>query len=119
MNERWEKIERLYPQAPPANTAMNPPPLQSLTRAAAVPSLADNARPARVIARSVSQTLGVENMPDVMAIADIAKRLNLDATAIRRLIAKESDALGFELRRGKGDRLLLSKEDVECPASPA
>jgi hypothetical protein len=46
-------------------------------------------------------------VPDVVWIADIAKRLRLDFTTVRRLIAKEKDALQITLRRGKGDKFFL------------
>jgi hypothetical protein len=52
-------------------------------------------------------------MPDLVGIADVAKRLRLDFTTVRRLIAKEKDALQITLRRGKGDKLFLSSEDAE------
>jgi hypothetical protein len=52
-------------------------------------------------------------MPDVVGIADIARRLHLDFTTVRRLIAKEKDALQITLRRGKGEKLFLSREDAE------
>ncbi len=52
-------------------------------------------------------------MPDLVGIADVAKRLRLDFTTVRRLIAKEKDALQITLRRGKGDKLFLSREDAE------
>lgn len=52
-------------------------------------------------------------MPEMVTIAEIAKRLGLDLTTVRRLIARESEALELELRRGKGDKLLLSKDDAE------
>ncbi len=52
-------------------------------------------------------------MPEMVKIAEIAKRLGVDLTTVRRLIARESEALQLELHRGKGDKLLLSKEDAE------
>ncbi len=52
-------------------------------------------------------------MPEMVRIAEIAKRLGVDLTTVRRLIARESEALQLELHRGKGDKLLLSKEDAE------
>ena len=52
-------------------------------------------------------------MSEMVAILEIAKRLNVDATTVRRLIAKESDALKLEVHRGKGDKLFLSKDDAE------
>jgi hypothetical protein len=52
-------------------------------------------------------------MPELLKIAEIAKRLGVDLTTVRRLIAKESDVLRLTLHRGKGDTLLLSKDDAE------
>jgi hypothetical protein len=52
-------------------------------------------------------------MAEMVGIADIAKRLNVDTTTIRRLIARESEALQLILNRGKGEKLLLSKDDAE------
>jgi len=49
----------------------------------------------------------------MVRIAEIAKRLRVDLTTVRRLIAKESDALQLALHRGKSDRLFLSREDAE------
>lgn len=53
------------------------------------------------------------NLPDLIGIADIAKRLGLEGTAVRRLIRREGDALGIELHRGKGLKLLLTREDAD------
>ena len=52
-------------------------------------------------------------MPELVKIAEIAKRLGVDFTTVRRLIARESEALQLKLHRGKGDALLLSKDDAE------
>lgn len=52
-------------------------------------------------------------MADMVGIFEIAKRLSVEATTVRRLIARESDTLQLELHRGKGDKLLLSKDDAE------
>lgn len=52
-------------------------------------------------------------MPEMITIADVAKRLGLNTTTVRRFIARESESLNIELRRGKGDKLLLSKDDAE------
>lgn len=52
-------------------------------------------------------------MPEMVKIAEIAKRLQVDLTTVRRLIARESDTLQLKLHRGKGDKLLLSKDDAE------
>jgi T5orf172 domain-containing protein len=49
----------------------------------------------------------------MVTISEIAKRIGVDTTTVRRLIAKESEALGLALQRGKGDRLLLSAADAE------
>jgi hypothetical protein len=50
---------------------------------------------------------------DMVGIVEIAERLGLDPTNVRRLIAKEAGALDLRLHRGKGERLLLPKEDAE------
>lgn len=49
----------------------------------------------------------------MLGIAEIAKRLAVEVTTVRRLIAPESDALKLEVHRGKGDKLLLTREDAE------
>lgn len=52
-------------------------------------------------------------MAEMVGIADIAKRLKVDSTTVRRLIARESEALQLELHRGKEDKLLLSRSDAD------
>jgi len=52
-------------------------------------------------------------MADFIGIAEIAKRLGVESTTVRRLIARESEALGLILHRGKGDKLLLTRDDAE------
>ncbi|MDP1808214.1 MAG: GIY-YIG nuclease family protein [Actinomycetota bacterium] len=52
-------------------------------------------------------------MTEKVGIAEIAKRLKVDGTTVRRLIARESEVLQLELHRGKGDKLLLSQEDAD------
>ena len=52
-------------------------------------------------------------MADMLGLAEVAKRLNLEVTAVRRLIAREGDALGIKTHRGKGSKLFLSKDDAE------
>jgi hypothetical protein len=52
-------------------------------------------------------------MAEMVKIAEIATRLGVDLTTVRRLIARESDSLKIELHRGKGDKLLLTKDDAE------
>ena len=52
-------------------------------------------------------------MSELVKIAEIAKRLGVDFTTVRRLITRESEALQLKLHRGKGDALLLSKDDAE------
>jgi hypothetical protein len=52
-------------------------------------------------------------MADMVTMAEIAKRLRVDLTTVRRLIAKEGDSLQLALHRGKQDRLFLSREDAE------
>jgi predicted DNA-binding transcriptional regulator YafY len=51
-------------------------------------------------------------MTEMVKIAEIAKRLGVDLTTVRRLIARESEALQIELHRGKGDKLLLRKGEL-------
>lgn len=41
-------------------------------------------------------------MAELMGIAEIAKRLGVDLTTVRRLIARETDDLKLTLHRGKG-----------------
>ena len=48
-------------------------------------------------------------MADMLGFAEIAKRLNLEVTAVRRLIAREGDALGIKIHRGKGVNISLQK----------
>jgi hypothetical protein len=52
-------------------------------------------------------------MPEMMSIVQISKRLNLEVTTVRRLIARTSEELGLKLHRGKGDKLLLENDDAE------
>ena len=52
-------------------------------------------------------------MAEMLGLGEIAKRLNLEVTAVRRLIAREGDALGIKTIRGKGLKLFLSSEDAE------
>ena len=52
-------------------------------------------------------------MSEMVGLADIAQRLKLDLRTVRRLIAKEGDALQITLTRGKGDKVLLSRDDAE------
>lgn len=52
-------------------------------------------------------------MAEMVKIAEIARRLRVDLTTVRRLIARESDSLQIELHRGKGDKLLLPKDDAD------
>ena len=52
-------------------------------------------------------------MAEMVGIPEIAKRLKLDGGTVRRLIARVGDTLEIELHRGKGDRLLLSREDAD------
>jgi hypothetical protein len=50
---------------------------------------------------------------DMIGIPELADRLGLDRTSVRRLIAREADALNLKLHRGKGERLLLPMEDAD------
>ena len=52
-------------------------------------------------------------MPNMVGLAEIAKRLKLEVTAIRRFVARQSEALELELHRGKGDKILLSHDDAD------
>lgn len=52
-------------------------------------------------------------MAELIGIPEIAKRLSVDTTTVRRFMARESEALQLQLNRGKGDRLLLPKDDAE------
>jgi len=52
-------------------------------------------------------------MPELIGLAEIAARLSVDNRTVRRLIAQESETLGIEIQRGKGDKVLLSKDDAE------
>jgi len=52
-------------------------------------------------------------MADLIGLAEIAARLSVDNRTVRRLIAQESENLGIEIQRGKGDKVLLSKDDAE------
>jgi hypothetical protein len=52
-------------------------------------------------------------MPEMVRLAEIAKRLKLDLSTVRRLIAKHAEPLQLSLHRGKHDRLYLSAEDAE------
>lgn len=52
-------------------------------------------------------------MADMVGIPDIAKRLKLDGGTVRRYIARVGDTLGIELNRGKGDKILLSRNDAD------
>lgn len=51
-------------------------------------------------------------MADLIRLPDIAKRLRIDLSTVRRLIAKEGDSLKLTLHRCKHDRLFLSSEDA-------
>ncbi len=52
-------------------------------------------------------------MPELVGLAEIAARLTVDNRTVRRLIAQESETLGIEIQRGKGEKVLLSKDDAE------
>jgi hypothetical protein len=49
----------------------------------------------------------------MIGIPEIARRLGVDMATVRRLIARESEALQLTLHRGRADRLLLSKDDAD------
>lgn len=52
-------------------------------------------------------------MAEMIGIPEIARRLGVDITTVRRLIARETESLQLTLHRGKADRLLLSKDDAD------
>jgi len=52
-------------------------------------------------------------MSELVGLAEIAARLTVDNRTVRRLIAQESQILGLEVQRGKGDKVLLSREHAE------
>jgi hypothetical protein len=55
----------------------------------------------------------MDSIMEMLGISDIAKRLKVEVTTVRRLIARESDALQLEIHRGKGDKFLLTRDDAE------
>jgi hypothetical protein len=63
--------------------------------------------------RGVRQLPRGNVMADMIGIPDIAKRLKLDGGTVRRYIARVGDTLGIELNRGKGDKILLSRNDAD------
>lgn len=52
-------------------------------------------------------------MSEMVSIWDIAKRLKIEPTTVRRFIARINDDLGVELHRGKGDKIFLSRADAD------
>ncbi len=52
-------------------------------------------------------------MTEMVGLLDVAKRLKLDGSTVRRYIARMGDTLGVELHRGKGDKILFSKDDAD------
>jgi hypothetical protein len=52
-------------------------------------------------------------MPEMVGLLEVAKRLKLDGSTVRRYIARMGDTLGIEQHRGKGDKILFSREDAE------
>jgi len=52
-------------------------------------------------------------MAEMVGIPEIAKRLQVDGGTVRRFIARVSDTLTIELQRGKGEKLLLSRDDAD------
>jgi DNA-binding transcriptional ArsR family regulator len=52
-------------------------------------------------------------MPEMVTVAEIAKRLSLDQRTVGRLIAREKEALHLTLHRGKSDKRLLTKDDAD------
>ncbi len=49
----------------------------------------------------------------LVGLAEIGDRLKIDNRTVRRLIARESENLDITIQRGKGDKVLLSKDDGE------
>lgn len=52
-------------------------------------------------------------MPEMVGLAEIAARLNIDNRTVRRLIKRETETLKLEIHRGKGDKILLTTKDAE------
>ena len=52
-------------------------------------------------------------MPDMVGLAEIASKLSVDHRTVRRLIARESETLKIKLHRGKGDKVLLARDDAD------
>jgi hypothetical protein len=52
-------------------------------------------------------------MAERVSIAEIATKLNLDTTTVRRLIARESEELGLTVFVEKGNKRSLSKDDAD------
>ncbi len=52
-------------------------------------------------------------MPEMVSIPEIAKRLKIDGSSVRRFIARVNDELSIELHRGKGEKLFVSREDAD------
>jgi len=52
-------------------------------------------------------------MSEMVGIPEIAKRLLVDGGTVRRLIARESEALQLTVHRGKQNYLYLTREDAE------
>lgn len=55
----------------------------------------------------------IQKMIDMIGMPEIAKRLKVDSSTVRRLIARENEALQLELHRGKQGRLFLSRQDAD------
>jgi hypothetical protein len=52
-------------------------------------------------------------MAEMMTLAEIATRLNIDTSSVRRLIARESETLELKVHRGKYDKVLLPQDDAD------
>lgn len=52
-------------------------------------------------------------MSELVGFAEIAKQLNLEVTAVRRLVARKNEELQLTLHRGKGVKLFLTREDAD------
>jgi hypothetical protein len=57
--------------------------------------------------------LGSISMVEMVGITDIAKRLKVEETTVRRFIARQSDELGIQLHKVKGNKQALSREHAD------
>lgn len=52
-------------------------------------------------------------MAEMVGLAQLASRLKLDISSVRRLIARDAEHLQLQVHRGKQDRIMLSREDAD------